>query len=70
MDFFSPLGREYCSYFYWVTVLIFIYLLFIVYEALVSLVKGRFRFSTFLGKFLPNFILYFTNRLLYSICVN
>lgn len=69
MDLFTPLGREYCAYFYWLTVLAFIFLLVALYRGLVVLFKGKFNVMNFVLSLLAPFLLYFNNRLLYSMCV-
>jgi len=69
--FFSPFGKEYCAYFYWLTVLAFILLILAVYRSLILLFKFKSK-TQFLGLLLSlfgPFLLYFNNRLLYSMCV-
>jgi hypothetical protein len=72
MDYlFGPIGKEYCMYFYFLS--IFAYILFIM--ALVSVMmmamKGKVKnmLNAFLVVFQP-FLLYFVNRMFYSMCVN
>lgn len=72
MDYlFGPIGKEYCMYFYFLSV--FAYILFIM--ALVSVMmmamKGKVKnmLNAFIVVFQP-FLLYFVNRIFYSICVN
>lgn len=70
-NMFSPLGREYCDYFYYLTVLNFILLLYIVLSAVYVFLFGK-RGDTFFNIILvslPTIVGYFTNRLLYSMCV-
>lgn len=69
MDIFSPLGREYCAYFYWLTVLAFIFLLIALYRGLVILFRGKFNVLNFAISLIAPFLLYFQNRLLYSMCL-
>ena len=66
---FSPLGREYCAYFYWLTVIAFILFLLALVDTVMRVVKGRARLLNGLVVLLAPFLLYFNNRLLYSICV-
>tara|TARA_Y100000992_G_scaffold284406_1_gene234514 strand:+ start:40 stop:279 length:240 start_codon:yes stop_codon:yes gene_type:complete len=72
MDYlFGPIGKEYCMYFYFLSV--FAYILFIM--ALVSVMmmamKGKVKnmLNAFIVVFQP-FLLYFVNRMFYSMCVN
>ena len=69
MDIFSPLGREYCDYFYWLTVLAFIFLLIALYKGLLILFRGKFNILNFSISLIAPFLLYFQNRLLYSMCL-
>ena len=68
---FSPLGREYCDYFYYLTVINFILLLYIILAALYVFLFDKRRDSIFniILVSLPTIVGYFTNRLLYSMCV-
>lgn len=68
-NLFSPLGREYCAYFYWLTVISFIFLLIALYQSLMLLFKGKFRITRFILSLIAPFLLYFNNRLLYGMCV-
>ena len=66
--FFSPLSKEYCAYFYYLTVFAFIFLVLAIGQALYAVVEGDVNvFSAILALFGP-FLLYFNNRLLYSMC--
>ena len=71
MSAFSPLSGEYCNYFYYLTVLNFIILLYILLSALFIFFFEKKRENLFqvILVALPTFIGYFTNRLLYSMCV-
>lgn len=72
MDLFTPLSKEYCLYFYILSVLGFI----LMSIALIFGVFGLFskNGTKNMGKLFmvvsAYFILYFQNRLLYSMCVN
>ncbi len=66
---FSPLGREYCAYFYWLTVIAFILFLLALVDTVIRVIKGRARLLNGLIALLAPFLMYFNNRLLYSICV-
>jgi hypothetical protein len=72
--FFSPLGKEWCLYYYILLVLAFIGLVVTLVSAIVSLVGAKkftatgFFKNTF-GPILTSTIVYFLSRLTYSICV-
>ena len=69
---FSPLGKEWCAY--------FLYLMYFSLAALVMTVlasiydilqkKPKFGVSQYLFSIINSGVMYFVNRLMYSICVN
>lgn len=66
----SPLGHEYCDYFFYLSMFNFIIFLYILLSAVYLFFFDKRRdgvFQTLLVA-LPTFIAYFTNRLLYSMC--
>lgn len=71
--FFSPLGKEWCLYYYILLVLAFIGLVITVVSAIMSLFDAKkftaagFLKNTF-GPILTSLIIYFLSRLTYSIC--
>lgn len=68
---FAPLGRVYCDYFFWLSVINFIVLLYILFSVLFAFLfdkKKQGILQIFLIS-LPTCLGYFTNRLLYSMCV-
>jgi hypothetical protein len=71
MSAISPLGREYCDYFYYLTMINLILLVYVILVALYVFIFEKKRDSLFhiVLSTLPIFISYFTNRLLYSMCV-
>ena len=69
-NLFSPLGKEYCAYFYWLTVIAFIFLLLALYNSLMALLKGKFKVFNFVMSLIGPGLIYFNNRLLYSMCLN
>ena len=69
-NLFSPLGKEYCAYFYWLTVLAFIYLLIALFAVVSQLLRGKVSLLNSLLQLLAPLLAYFVNRLLYSMCVN
>lgn len=66
----APLGREYCDYFYYLSMFNFILLLYILFAAVYMFFFDKKRDGIFhvILVSLPTFIAYFTNRLLYSMC--
>ncbi len=67
---FSPLGREYCLYFYYLTVLAFISFFVVVVHGVYNLTKGKGKVIDTVVALLSPFLLYFNNRLLYGMCVH
>lgn len=68
---FAPLDREYCDYFFYLSVINFMLFLYILLAGLYVFLfdkKKEGLFSILLVS-LPTFVAYFTNRLLYSMCV-
>ena len=70
---FSPLGREYCNYFYYVSIISFVLLVIAVISLIFTLALSKSKDKLLLLHSIPAFISlllsYFTNRLLYSMCV-
>ena len=66
---FSPLSKEYCLYFYYLSVISFVFLFVALYHGIVLLIKGKTNFIQVIIGLLAPFLLYFNNRLLYSMCV-
>jgi len=71
MSAMSPLGSEYCDYFYYLTMINLILLVYVIFVALYIFIFEKKKDSLFhvILSILPIFISYFTNRLLYSICI-
>jgi len=67
-NLFSPLGREYCVYFYWLTILAFILFFLALADTLSRVLKGKARVLPGILALLAPFLIYFNNRLLYSMC--
>ena len=68
---FSPLGSLYCDYFFYLTVIQFLIFVFIVIFFLYKLMfqKKNEDMGTLGVALLSSFVAYFTNRLLYSMCI-
>jgi len=67
-NLFAPLGREYCAYFYWLTVLAFVLFFLALFDTAMRVIKGKAKLLNGLVALLAPFLLYFNNRLLYSMC--
>ncbi len=67
----APLGREYCDYFYYLSIINFLILIYIILAGLYTMLfdKKKDGLFTILLVALPTVVAYFTNRLLYSMCV-
>ena len=71
-DLFTPLSREYCLWFYYLSIIGFAFLVITLVSAIIvgfRKKKGGEYFMTMLMVALTYFIFYFQNRLLYSMCV-
>tara|TARA_Y100000817_G_C16600798_1_gene430672 strand:+ start:19 stop:246 length:228 start_codon:yes stop_codon:yes gene_type:complete len=66
---FSPLSREYCAYFYYLTVFTLIFFVIAAVEAIYSVMKGDVSPVRAIVTLVAPFIIYFQNRLLYSMCL-
>ena len=67
---FSPLSKEYCVYFYALTVISFALLALSIGSAVYYLVEGKVDIFSGLMSLVGPALLYFNNRLLYSMCVH
>jgi hypothetical protein len=70
-NLFGPLSGEYCYYFYFLSIFTFaLFLMVIVGGLYAGLSKGKDLgfYASVLGGSLMYFIVYFVNRLMYSIC--
>jgi hypothetical protein len=68
---FGPLSGEYCYYFYFLSILTFAIFLMVIVGGLytgLSTGKGLGFYASVIGGSLAYFIVYFVNRLMYSIC--
>lgn len=71
-DLFTPLSREYCLWFYYLSIVGFAFLVITLVSAIIvgfRKKKGGEYFMTMLMVALTYFIFYFQNRLLYSMCM-
>ena len=70
---FGPLSRQYCIYFYYLSVIGFILLAFVLLSTIYIAIATKRSFSFIYQMFmiaLGYAIFYFQNRLLYSMCIN
>jgi hypothetical protein len=75
MDFFTPLSKDSCKYFYYISIIAGISLA-IIFCGAIFVVVSNFKKLDFLMLssiayiLINSFIVYFLNRLLYSMCVS
>ena len=68
-DLFSPLDRKYCDYFYFLSVLFFVMFVVMVIKVLSEIFgKGKPKLADCLVLLTQPLLLYFINRLNYSMC--
>jgi asparagine N-glycosylation enzyme membrane subunit Stt3 len=67
----TPLGGEYCDFFYYLSMINLLLVLYIVLSAIYLAVFDKKKEGVFhiVLVAMPTFLSYFTNRLLYSMCV-
>tara|TARA_Y100000389_G_scaffold184460_1_gene202943 strand:- start:569 stop:796 length:228 start_codon:yes stop_codon:yes gene_type:complete len=68
-DLFGPLGRNYCVYFYYLTVVAFIFFLVAAVHTVGAMMTSKADWWSLLMGLVGPFLLYFNNRLLYGMCV-
>lgn len=69
-DLFRPLSQKYCDYFYFLSVIFFVLFLFAVIVSVMSFFdKKSLKLTDALVLITQPLVLYFINRLYYSICV-
>ena len=69
-SFFSPYSRDYCFYFYALMVATFVLFVLSLFQSLYLMFKGKIGPGIAVINLFTPFLLYFTNRLMYSMCVN
>jgi hypothetical protein len=71
--FFSPLGKEWCLYYFFILVFVFIVSILAVFTSLIEVINLKKKtFSSVFMTLLPILtyaIIYFQSRLIYSICI-
>ena len=70
--FLSPLSKEYCAYFYFMTVILFVILIMALITTIATIMKSKKKVNYLLlmSNIFSLALVYFQNRLLYSMCVN
>ena len=67
---FGPIGAVYCNYFYYISVMAFVFLVYCCFIVLSDLLrKHKLPLHLQLILIIQPLLLYFTNRLHYSMCV-
>lgn len=66
---FSPLDRRFCDYFYYLQVFSFILFLFTLLSVVMLLVNKKINWDIAIYSVLYPFIMYFTHRIFYSMCI-
>ena len=70
--FFSPLGKQYCMYFYFLSVIGLVFVAIVFISAIIIGIMKKKGFEFYLSAIIGSLgygIFYFQNRLLYSMCV-
>ena len=70
--FFSPLGKQYCMYFYILSVIGLVFVFIVLLSGLIIGITKKKGFEFYLSAIIGSLgyaILYFQNRLLYSMCI-
>lgn len=66
--FFGTYSREYCMFFYYLMVFAFILMVVAAFQSFYLLFQGEIGVGVAFINFIGPFIMYFNNRLLYSMC--
>ncbi|MAH19875.1 MAG: hypothetical protein CMB96_00250 [Flavobacteriaceae bacterium] len=67
--FLSPYSQDYCAFYFYLTIIALIFLAMAVVDTIVGLYKNKLSIFDALMSILGPFLIYFTNRLLYSMCM-
>ena len=68
-SFLAPYSKEYCMYFYILMIITFVFFVIALWQSLYSLFQGKIGLGLAATLPITPFLLYFTNRLMYSMCV-
>jgi hypothetical protein len=67
--FFSPYGREFCNYFYFLMIFAFVFMIMAASQSIYLIFNNKIGIMDGIMNIIGPFIMYFTNRLTYSICI-
>jgi hypothetical protein len=67
--FLSPYSQDYCAYYFYLTIFALIFLIMVIFDVAVGLYKNKVSLFDGALSLLGPFLIYFTNRLLYSMCL-
>ena len=67
--FLSPYSQDYCAYYFYLTIAALIFLGLAILDVFVGIYKNKLSFFDGLMSLIGPFLIYFTNRLIYSICI-
>lgn len=67
--FLSPYSQEYCVYYFYLTIAALIFLALAILDVIVGIYKNKLSLFDGLMSLIGPFLIYFTNRLLYSMCI-
>ena len=67
--FLSPYSQDYCAYYFYLTIFALIFLALAIVDAAVGLFNNKLSLLDAIMSLLGPFLIYFTNRLLYSMCM-
>jgi hypothetical protein len=73
-DLFTPLDKKYCNYFYYLSVISYCFFIFMVLSLIWGLIFHNKKFDLYIclnsiSMIISTFLVYFVNRLMYSMCV-
>lgn len=66
--FFSPFSRDYCMFFYYLMMFTFLLTVLAAFQSLYLIFEGEIGIGVGLINIIGPFLMYFNNRLLYSMC--
>ena len=69
---FGPLGAEYCNYFYFLSVISFVFFIVVLLSVLYNIftTKNKVDYVNMVLITFQPFLAYFVNRLFYTMCMN
>ena len=73
VDLFSPLSKKYCVWFYYLAIISFVFFIFGLFSAIIYGIKQGKGFGYYVTACVAGigyFVMYFQNRLLFSMCTH